>query len=749
MMKREYTLLFLEVDVNNRVIKLMIILALSILPATGLSGCEEPEMTILNYIWNSVGCADDGNNAHVNATLLRQGIVLADAVCAEDPADWYMIPLPGDVEWTGALACIADGPGLRVGIYADTGSGLQLLKEDSPELQIEGDFEVYLLRWDPEDILDTQGPDPLFPSGNYYIRVTYYTYVTGEHPYLLLAAFSADTFLPATNTSAGTAKPLPPGILDTGYLDKTDSERWYSFEIEDGQSGTGIIAVEPAYSQVMDIMPSGPNPPPPTKSIKANLRNADTSLITTILVDQHEASYFDLSAFGPLNPGSYYLNLALYTSSPDPEEFQFTVFNHALAPDTGMWAADNMEDSASAAAIQVGSPVSGSIFWPRDQRDYLVFNSEYYFIGDVALNSSVPDKHIYCELGDSSITGPSSTFSWIPGVGTTHMFDPIPPGDIYILIGDEGRFFAPTEYTAALYPHGPPGSGAPGHAIWEDAVELDSMTGLLGTGIHQKKASNQVFQLKPGVQEVYFTTLTVPDEEFLVGYYEIYGSRPDYRVYMGKLGLGGNPVWAPPLAPDAKGKLTIDMNYDYLSDAGTYYLKFELLPSAQGQTRILIDNYSRVAACTADTNNDYFDAKGIYKDKDPRYGAFCPPDDIEDWYMFHAPDFNPQYGMNAHLILRGGATGMTVRIYDNDMHLKGQASVLEVGGTATIDFKGLVQPSKYYYIKVVANPAEERIQIYELEYKSKLRLFKAKDFLFMQDDDTIGLKKWPMRKIDD
>jgi len=748
MMKREYTLLLLEVDVNNRVIKLMIILALSILLATGLSGCDEPEIAILNYIWDTVGCADDGNNAHVNATLLRVGCMLADAVCANDPADWYMIPLQGDVEWTGAAVCIADGPGLRVGIYADTGSGLQLLKEGSPELVSEDGVEIYLLKWEPEDILETSGPDPLFPSGNYYIRVTYYTYYTGNHPYFLLSAFGADEFQPTTNTTAGTAKPLPPAILDTGYLDKTDSEKWYSFEIEGGQSGTGIIAIEPAYSGAMDIMPSGPNPPPPTKSIKANLRNADTSLISTILVDQHEASYFDLSAFGPLNPGSYYINLALYTSSPDPQEFQFTVFNHALAPDTGMWAADSMDDSASAVAIQVGSPVSGSIFWPRDQKDYLVFNSQYYFIGDVALDCSVPDMHIGCELGDSSVTASGGFLSWIPGVGTTHMSDPIPPGDIYILIGDEGRFFAPTEYTAALYPHGPPGSSASGHATWEDAVEMDSMTGLIGTGMHQKKARSEFFHLKPGVQEVYFTTLTVPAEEFLVGYYDIYGSRPDYRVYMGKLGQGGNPVWAPALAPDAKGKLTIDMNYDYLSDAGTYYMKFELLPSAQGQTRILVDNYSRIAACTADTNNDYFDAQGIYQDQYPKYGAFCPPDDIEDWYTFYAPDFNPQYGLNAHLILRGGAMGMAIRIYDDDMHLKGQVNVLEVGGTAIVDLKGIVQPSKYYYIKVAANPAEERIQIYELAFKSKLRRFKAKEFLFMQDD-KLQIKDKGFRKIED
>ncbi len=741
--------MFLEVNVNYLKFRPLIVLTLVVLLITGLTGCDEPDIAVLNYIWDSVGCADDGNNAHVNATLLRDGGVFADAVCADDPADWYVIPLLGDVEWTGALVCLADGPGLRVGIYADTGSELQLLKEGSPELMSEDGVEVFLLKWEPEDILETPGPDPLFPSGNYYIRVTYYTYYTGKHPYLLLAAFGADEFLPATNTSAPTAKPLPPGILDTGYLDKTDSEKWYSFEIESGQSGTGIIAVEPAYSRVMGIMPSGPNPPPPSFSIKANLRNADTSLITTIIVDQHKASYFDLSAFGPLNPGSYYINLALYTGSPDPQEFQFTVFNHALAPNTGTWAADNMEDSATAVAIQVGSPVSGSIFWPRDQKDYLMFNSQYYFIGDVALDCSVPDMHIICELGDSSVTASAGSFSWIPGVGSTHMYDPIPPGDIYILIGDEGRFFGPTEYTAALFPHGPPGSSASGHATWEDAVEMDAMTGVMETGIFQMKAKSEVFQLKPGVQDVYFTTLNVPAEEFLVGYYDIYGSRPDYRVYMGKLGTGGNPVWAPALAPDSKGKLTIDMNYKYLSDAGTYYMKFELLPSAPGQTRILVDNFSRVAACTADTNNDYYDAKGIYKDKDPKYGAFCPPDDIEDWYMFHAPDFNPQYGLNAHLILRGGAMGMTIRIYDNDLHFKGQANVTEVGGTATVDLKGIVQPSKYYYIKVAANPAEERIQIYELEFKSKLRLFKPEDFIFMQVDDTIGLKKWPMRKIDD
>ena len=748
MMKREYTLLFLEDDVNNRATRLMITLAIAILLATGLAGCDGPDAGFLNYIWDSVGCADDGNNAHVNATLLRGGGLFADAVCADDPADWYMIPLIGDVEWTGRLVCLADGPGLRVGIYANTGSGLQLLGEGSPELQnIEG-FESYIFTWRAADLLGGSGNDPMLPSGNYYVRVTYYTYVTGKHPYLMLSSFAADTFLAATNISAPTAKPLPPGILDTGYLDETDSEKWYSFEIGDGQSGTGIIAIEPLDNGEMNLMPY-PNPTPSPISIKANIRNADSSLVTTILVDQYEASYFDLTKFGGLNPGSYYINLALYTSSPDPKEFEFTVFNHALAPNTGTWAEDLMEDSSTAVAIQTGSPVSGSIFWPRDQKDYLMFNSQNYFIGDVALDTSNPDVHIFCELGNSSITGPSSEVSWIPGVGSTRMYDPIPPGDIYILIGDEGRFFAPTEYTAALFPHGPPGSSASGHATWEDAVEMDAMTGVIGSGLYQKRGQSEVFQLKPGVQEVYFTTLTVPEDEFLVGYYDIYGSRSDYRVFMGKLGTGGNPVWAPPLAPDSKGKLTIDMNYDYLSDAGTYYMKFELLPSAQGQTRILVDNYSRIAACIADTNNDYFDAKGIFQNDDPRYGAFCPPDDIEDWYSFYAPSFDPQYGMNANLKLRGGVMGMTVKIYDEDMYVKQQASVMEVGGTAIIDLKGVIQPSSRYYIKVSSNPAEERIQIYELDLSNKLRLFKVKEFLFMQDDDKLKIKERGFRKIED
>ena len=47
----------------------------------------------------------------------------------------------------------------------------------------------------------------------------------------------------------------------------------------------------------------------------------------------------------------------------------------------------------------------------------------------------------------------------------------------------------------------------------------------------------------------------------------------------------------------------------------------------------------------------------------------------------------------------------------------------EVGGIAKLDLQGLVQPNKLYKLKVSANPQEERIQIYELEYRSDLIRF--------------------------
>lgn len=745
-----------------RILRPLAILAMAVLLLIGTAGCEESDILSLDFIWESIECTPDGNNAHVNATLLKKGCFILDAVGAEDPADWYMLPLPGDVLWDATVRCITNDPGLRVGFYADTGSGLELIIEESPELRSEGGVEIYATMWEIDDLISQGSPNILLPPGNYYIRITYYTYYTGNHPYILYSAFGPGDYLQSANNTLPTAKPLPPGIMHTGHLDSQDPYNAFTFEIADGQSGTGIIAIEPA--SLVNAMMIG-YPSIPTFSIKANLRRANSSLITTILVSQVGPSFIDLSNFGPLVPGTYYIDLAFYTSNPDPDDFYYTVFNHALAPDTGTWANDNNEDTSTAESLQVGVPVTGSVFWPRDEKDFYKFNSPYYFIGDVRVDTSVNGGYIECSVGDENITV-SSYFGAgsIPGLGCTNRFDPIPPGDLYLLVEDTGRFFSPTEYSARLYPHGPPGSAPSGHDTWQDALELKAMDGLPESGMLRRRSGNVVFHLKPGLQETYYTTLTVPEEEYLVGYYDIYGSRPNYRVFMGKLGPGESPIWSPALNPDPDGKLTIDMNYDYLSDAGTYFLKFEMLQPSPGRMRVLIDNHSIITGCTADTNNDYFDAQGLYFMSgydEPKYGAFCPPDDIEDWYTLSTSDFNPQAGPHRYLRLRGSVNGMTIRLYDNDLLFKGEAVINEVGGIAKIDLKGLVQPNKSYKLKVSANPQEERIQIYELEYKSDLLRFKPEFTLKKKleilpgkwklepDNAKIDWRLWPVESEDD
>ena len=77
--------------------------------------------------WSSdlsyIECVADGNNTHTTATLINRSALIYDAVCEADAHDWYMVPLQGDLKWGGVLTCFADGPGLRVGLYVDTGAG--------------------------------------------------------------------------------------------------------------------------------------------------------------------------------------------------------------------------------------------------------------------------------------------------------------------------------------------------------------------------------------------------------------------------------------------------------------------------------------------------------------------------------------------------------------------------------------------------------------------------------------------------
>jgi hypothetical protein len=165
------------------------------------------------------------------------------------------------------------------------------------------------------------------------------------------------------------------------------------------------------------------------------------------------------------------------------------------------------------------------------------------------------------------------------------------------------------------------------------------------------------------------------------------------------------------------------MNYEYLADAGTYFLRIKMLPSSPGRMRVFVDNHSRLTECRADTNNDYFDAVPLLEypaPNSPGLGEFCPPYDVEDWFFLQKNDFNPSVGPFQHLELQGGVKGMRVRLYSDSMQFLREAKVNEVGGIVEIDLDGVIQPNEIYRIKVEANPAEERVQIYELRLKNDL-----------------------------
>jgi hypothetical protein len=453
------------------------------------------------------------------------------------------------------------------------------------------------------------------------------------------------------------------------------------------------------------------------------------SLVAAANVNTAGMGCIELTPCTPLSPGTYYIEVIQPDPWPSDTELYYSLFNHALAPNTGGWAADTNIDPASSIPLVEATPVNGTVYWPRDEGDYLSFSSDYYFLGDIYMVPSLNSSVLYSSVEEAD--GVLHRSMWIPGMGKTNSEYPLPPDDYFIHLRDARTWLYPINYSAVLYRHGPSMTVPAGHDTWATALELPAAT---GTDPGSYYVPNAGIDLQPGIQEVFFTTLTVPADRYLVGYYEIIGSRPHYRVRLGKIGPGGIPVWSPGINADSQAKVTIDMNYSYLSDAGTYFLKIEMLPSCPGKMRVFIDNNSRIAECASDDNNAYSDALdlGMYH-RDYyhwRSGDMCPPDDEVDWYFFNSGFFDPDEGPKKNICLRGGAEGMRIELYNGYMNLQGMAETTSVGGYATIDLDGILigglpmAVGQNYYVKVMANSSEDRIQVYDLQLRNDLVILR-------------------------
>lgn len=629
-------------------LKISTILCLSLLLVIGMVTPSQSEMPFADQL-EYVGCVEDNNEAHVNATILRMDSRIYDSVCGDDQFDWYLIPLPGDVMWAGKIECVSDSPGLAVKFYLDTGAGPQLVEEASPALGEWLGGEDYYLGWDILELATSAGV-AAGPPGNYYIRVSYYSAYPGEHPYMLDISMRPYAYNPSPYNSTATARTLPPGIALYGHLAPADLSDWYKFNIGTGQLGSGVIFTRTYRKGPVLLAGYGDfeekrliKIEPELYEFKVNLRAADNSLIGTAVLTPYMGGFIDLRGTGNLPAGDYYIEATVTGTPPSDLDIYYMVFDHVLAPDSGDWADDLNSKPAEAAAFTEGVPIDDTVYWPRDRADYYSFSVTNYFLGDIIIEPSFDAYSLKVHLEESD--GTWQYCMWLPGLGLTCRYDPAPAGNYYFVVEDSGAMVSPFEYSVTYYEHGPPMTIPIGHNTWETAAVLSPTR---TPEFRYMGNQDVVIEFQPGVQNVFYATMTVPSDRFLVGYYDIYGSRTNYRVRLGQIGPAGTPVWAPALNPDSKGKLTIDMNYDYLTDAGTYYLKVEMLPSSPGRMRILVDNHTRIAECATDENEAYTDAinlKYFYSGGYYSYeGELCPSLDNADWYYFESGLFDEAKG---------------------------------------------------------------------------------------------------------
>ena len=686
-----------------------------------------------------VECVADGNDTHTAATLINRSAIIYDAVCETDAHDWYLLPLQGDVRWGGDITCLADGPGLRVGLYIDQGAGPQLIVEDSPILTTVQGTEQYMLEWDLLDLAAGAGFTSA-QAGNYYVRVTYYTYHPGNHPYSIWMWVAPEEYDASPYDSSITARPLPPGIMHFGHLNYSDPVDWFTFTIETGQSGTGVIFGESfmpygvfLIKQTIEVADDVKIEPvqyswEPIYSLR--LYASDLTLIASREIPKRKHNSMCLQAIGgPLDPGTYYIELV--NDSPGLEsdfETYYKIFNHCLAPNIDEWHFDYNGGMESSEPFLDGIPISDSVWAPRDSGDFYSFTSPGYFLGDVKVDPAVDFMYLhttFLNTGANSVGG-----RWIPGLGISCRNTPRPAGDYYFRISDNYRMFYPTEYTVTFYQHGGPLTSPMGHDTWQTAMVMEPES---KEGIYTP-ATEVSIDFNPGVQDIYYCTLEVPPDGLLVGYYKIFGSRTDYRVRLGKLGPGGTPVWSPAMLPNTYGVVDIDLAYDFLSEAGTYFLEVQMLPSSPGQLRIYIMNQSTVASCEPDNNNTYDEAWNLlHFQTGSTYrvnGRVCPVEDDVDWYYFESGIFDDTKGIRKYLSLKGAAVGMRYELYDGNLDFLRDGEVTEMGGSSIIDLDaGVVLQQWEYYIKVIAAPAEERVQLYELNmYNDNLWVLPMLEF---------------------
>jgi hypothetical protein len=692
-------------------------------------------LTEFDLVFDFVECIDEGNNAHVNASIIRPITFALDAVCPDDPFDWYLLPIQGDLGWHGSLICIAKGPGIVFRLYADTGSGLNLLKEESPVVIDEELPGIFALVWDFEEIALNLGHTAA-PSGNYYIRVSYYSNYAVDHPYLFMLMLGPVEH-EQSDANIGPKRLLPPGMMHYGHVDAVNTSDLYKFTLEQGQDASGIIALTEA-TRGLNRGLAGLEPDPGDYELRLSVYNPSAVKIATAYTNAYHPAVVDLNILANTPPGQYMIEVAMANTSPVPDdEYYYMLFDHALAPGTGDWSANINKVWATSLPLQEGVPVEGTYYGARDIADFYSFSSDTYFLGDIFMRPLAETRFVNLQIFDKykkAISGSSS-----PGLSESRRISPLDPGDYYAVLRDPEGFIEPVDTELTLFPHGMPITSPMGYSTWQTAMEIEARDYEEGGQIHHKALPFLFADLKLGVQDALFGKIIVPEEKFLAGYFEIYGSRPEYNVSIGKLGPGSTPLWSPALTPAANGKLVIDMDYEYLADPGEYYLRMKIPSNSPGQTRILLENQARLTECVSDDNDTFYEAVNLrpyYTYSDPGFGQLCPTVDNADWYYFYMNDYDTQVGPNEKLIFKGGAPGMRIEFYDSDMVMKFSHDLTSAGETVDYALKSYTKPNELYRVKVEANPSLEKVQVYELKIAPILRAFPM-PFEFKADEGLI------------
>lgn len=688
-----------------------------------------------------IQCEPDGNNNSVNATLIDNDMRIYNAVCEGDTHDWYMLPLTGDVTWGGEVICETDGPGLRVAIYADVGTGLQLLEEVTPQATGEGDSFVYRLHWHIIELASGMGSSSA-PAGVYYIRVTYYTYYPGIHPYWLGININPEDFTLPANTTSNTALQIPPGISHHGHVSVATPNNWFTFTIGPGQTGSGVIFLKNFRSPSFDKGKSYV-----MANVEMKIRDSNLNVLGSTVITYLNVGYLDMADISALPPGSYFIEISKPSGIPSSDwQVNYRLFNHVLAPDTGDWGPDGNNDLQTAVQLTEGVPVAMAAYAPRDMEDYFKFSSQGYFLGDIIVEPALELRYFYASIVDSANIHQNS---WpMPGRGLTNRVTPLNPGDYTLRIMDMFKMYSPIQYTITYYEHGepltgpvhdsketakilPPGEATPYHILGEDAVA----------------------DFAPGIQDVYFLKMEVPPGDILAGYFELKGSRLDYQVQFGQ-DIQGTVAWSPAQTPNANGRLYVDLNYEFTAGPGVYYIKIKMLPSSPGRMRVYLDNNSRLVSCEPDNDNSYENAGQLKAIKVGnyyhRFGDFCPGVDWEDFYSFKAEDFELSDGPRKFIRLKGSKKGMML-VLAGDESLNygtlGSAEVPEDGGTAIIDLDGVIQPGEKYYVLVGMAPGNE-IQVYDLDLCRDLQFLYHPEWVLKKTKIKIPLRYFELEDDD-